>query len=404
MNKFVLSILSVSSACILLLGCPKRPALPPWASTIVSLTPTIGTEEIYRIPEGEKVSFDQLMTDVDTAKLVFIGEAHDQIEHHQIQSRILRELSTKGKDIVLGMEMFQRRQQPILDRWTQGHLTEKEFRKQVEWDTTWGVDYQLYKPILEEAKNQHLKILALNVDRDLVSKVAQVGMAGLSPEDRSKLPEMDLSNKDHRAYIRRIYRNHHGGQAKGFERFYESQVLWDEGMAETLSGFLRSAESRDKTVLVLAGGGHIVFDFGIPNRFYRRTPSPFKTIVLKEWSKEADQDFISSSASSPLADFLWLTAPNPPEQHRPRLGIFLKEKEGAEGLWIERVVPGSPAEEAGLLPGDQIIAVEGKVISEVSEIHHALSEKGWGSDITMTVIRDGEKKEIKVTLPPLKEQ
>ena len=72
-------------------------------------------------------------------------------------------------------------------------------------------------------------------------------------------------------------------------------------------------------------------------------------------------------------------------------------------MWIERVVPGSPAEKAGLLPGDQLIAVEGKEISEVTDIHDALSRKGWGKDISLTIIREGAKKEITVTLPALKD-
>jgi len=76
---------------------------------------------------------------------------------------------------------------------------------------------------------------------------------------------------------------------------------------------------------------------------------------------------------------------------------------GKKRLWIERVIPGSPAEKVGLLPGDQLIAVEGIEIKEVKEIPHALSEKGWTNDITFTIIRKGIKKEISVKLPLLKE-
>ena len=83
--------------------------------------------------------------------------------------------------------------------------------------------------------------------------------------------------------------------------------------------------------------------------------------------------------------------------------MVVKEKEEPKGLWIERVIPESPAEKAGLLPGDQFIAVEGKEISKVKDIHDALFEKGWGKEITFTILRDGLKKEITVTLPPLKE-
>ena len=403
MNRFFVFLLMAIPTCLLLSGCSRRLPLPPWASTLLALTSPVGPEEIYTIPEGEKISFDQLVERIDSSKVTFIGEAHDQIQHHHVQLRILQGLLAKGKDLVVAMEMFSRSQQPVLDRWSRGELTEREFRKQTSWDVTWGIDYQLYKGILDEAKDHHLKILALNVEREWVTKVAKNGIRGLSAEDRSRLPEMDLTDKEHRAYVRRIYDSHRGGQSKDFERFYESQSLWDEGMAETLSEFLKTPESQGKTIVVIAGNGHIVFDFGIPKRFHRRTPSPFKTIVLKEWTKEPDTDILSSSTSAPLADFLWVTPPNPPEQKRPRIGVTLREKEGAQGLWIERVVPGSPAEKAGLLSGDQLIAVEGKEISEVTEIHEALSRKGWGKDVSLTIIRQGEKKELTVTLPPLKD-
>jgi S1-C subfamily serine protease len=124
---------------------------------------------------------------------------------------------------------------------------------------------------------------------------------------------------------------------------------------------------------------------------------------MKEWTIEADPDLRSSPTSAPLADFLWVTRPNPPEQEKPRIGIFLKQKGESQGLWIERVVPGGPAEKAGLLAGDQLIAVEGKEISEVTEIHDALSRKGWGKEISLTLIREGSKKEITVTLPSQKD-
>jgi hypothetical protein len=39
----------------------------------------------------------------------------------------------------------------------------------------------------------------------------------------------------------------------------------------------------------------------------------------------------------------------------------------------------------------------------VKDIHHALAEKGWGNNITFIILREGLKKEITVTLPPLKD-
>ncbi len=385
-------------------GCVGKPPLPSWVLKMSMIKARVGPEEILRLPQGDFLTFAQLRNDLGTARVIFIGESHDQIEHHRIQLRMIQDFVAEGKEVVIGMEMFESSQQPTLDRWSQGLLTEEEFLKEVQWDATWGVDYELYKDILEEAKNHHLKVLGLNVPRDLVRKVAEHGIRKLPREDRMMLPEMDLTNQQHRAYIQSIYRDHKEGSAEDFEKFYEAQCLWDEGMAESLSEFLKSSQAEGKTVFVFAGSGHIVFDFGIPKRFHRRTPAPYQTIVLKAWREKMDGDPMFTEASSPLANFLWITQPNPPEKKRPRIGVILKQqKEDQKGLWIERVIPESPAEKAGLLPGDQLIAVEGIEIREVKEIHHALEQKGWGKNITFTILREGKKKEITVKLPPVED-
>jgi uncharacterized iron-regulated protein len=404
MKKFFPWILLIFVFGVFFSGCVKKTLLPPWVSKIPVTKTSVGPEEIFRLPDGDPIPFLHLLEDINKTRVIFVGESHDQIAHHQIQVKLIQDLVKKGKDVVVAMEMFESSQQPILDRWSQGLLTEEEFLKEIQWDTTWGMDYELYKGILDEAKGHRLKVIALNVQRDLVRKVAQSGIEGLSPEDKKKLPKMDLTDQSHRAYIKSIYKGHQGGSAKGFKKFYEAQSLWDESMAETLSEFLRSHEGEQKTVLVFVGSGHLIYGFGIPKRFYRRTPIPYQTIILKAWKEKIDDDFTFTEATSPLANFLWITQPNPPEKKQPRIGVILKQqKEDQKGLWIEKVIPDSPAEKAGLLPGDQFFSVEGKAITTVKDIHHALAEKGWGNDITFTILREGLKKEITVTLPPLKD-
>jgi uncharacterized iron-regulated protein len=381
-------------------GCAKKVPLPLWASQISMIPEPIGSEQILKVPDGDWISFAELMESLREARVIYAGETHDQMEHHQIQLRILQGLMEKGKEVVVAMEMFQRSQQPVLDRWTSGQLTEEQFLTEVDWETAWSIDYSLYRGILDEARNKGLKVLGLNIPKEWVKKIAQNGIEGLSPEDRGRLPEMDLTDHQHRAYIQSIYGQHRQGLAKTFEYFYQAQCLWDEGMAETLSRFLQSPEGKGKTILVLAGGGHVVFDFGIPKRVYRRVSVPYQTIVLREWKKTLDDDLTFAGATSPPADFLWFTPPAPPEKKKPRIGVTLKMQEAPQGLAIERVIPESPAEKAGLLPGDQFIAVEGKEIRGVKDIHAALDEKGWGKEITFTILRDGIRKEITVKLPP----
>jgi uncharacterized iron-regulated protein len=403
MKRLFESMLLILLGGVLLAGCAGKTPLPPWVLKINMLKAPVGPEEILKLPEGDPIPFVQLLNDLDTTRVIFIGESHDQTEHHQIQVKMIQDLVAKGRDVAIGMEMFERSQQATLDRWSQGLLTEEEFLIESQWEKTWGIDHELYKGILDAAKTHHLKILGLNVPRDLVRTVAENGMQGLSPEERKLLPEMDLANRQHRAYIATIFKGHEKGSAKDFGNFYEAQCLWDEGMAQSLSEFLKSPQAAGKTVLVLAGSGHIVFGFGIPNRLYRRTSVPYQTIILKTWSEKVNGDVTFTGAPSPLANFLWITKPNPPEKKKPRIGVILKAEKDLKGLVIEKVLPGSPAEKAGLLPGDQLIAVEGIEIGEVKEIHHALEKKGWGNNITFTILRNGLRREIVVTLPTLEE-
>jgi uncharacterized iron-regulated protein len=40
--------------------------------------------------------------------------------------------------MVLGFEMFPRRVQPVLDRWSKGELSESDFLREVDWAQIWG--------------------------------------------------------------------------------------------------------------------------------------------------------------------------------------------------------------------------------------------------------------------------
>jgi uncharacterized iron-regulated protein len=58
-------------------------------------------------------------------------------------------------------------------------------------------------------------------------------------------------------------------------------------------------------MVVLAGNGHIIRKFGIPNRAFARKGAPFKTVYLAS---------VGSQAETSWADYLWVT----PEQRMPR--------------------------------------------------------------------------------------
>ncbi len=118
-------------------------------------------------------------------------------------------------------------------------------------------------------------------------------------------------------------------------------------------------------------------------------------------------------------------------QSRARLGIQIGSvsnypeavrnnlKLPEEGVIVQAVEPGSPAEEAGLqgaqfevmfedvpIPagGDVIIAVNGEPVSTTGELQQAVLSRGEGDTVEITYVRDGEEQTVEVTLAVVPEQ
>jgi S1-C subfamily serine protease len=69
---------------------------------------------------------------------------------------------------------------------------------------------------------------------------------------------------------------------------------------------------------------------------------------------------------------------------------------------VGQVSPGSPADEAGLEPGDRFVAVDGIVIDAVDDLVDAIVGSGSGAEVEVVVDRDGSELSFDVILgsPP----
>ena len=68
------------------------------------------------------------------------------------------------------------------------------------------------------------------------------------------------------------------------------------------------------------------------------------------------------------------------------------------GVMINEVVEDSPAAKAGLEDGDVIVAFEGKPLDDYAGLTKAVQSYKPGTEVTVTVIREGAKKDVKVEL------
>jgi serine protease Do len=73
-------------------------------------------------------------------------------------------------------------------------------------------------------------------------------------------------------------------------------------------------------------------------------------------------------------------------------------KEGTKGAVVQSVVPRAPAAKAGLQPGDVVTAVNGKAIDGMSALTRNVSSVQPGGKARLTVLRNGQQKDIEATV------
>jgi serine protease Do len=90
-----------------------------------------------------------------------------------------------------------------------------------------------------------------------------------------------------------------------------------------------------------------------------------------------------------------------------RIDEGMKEQFGlkdTKGVFINQVRPGSAAEKAGLKRDDVIIAVNGERVEDTNILRNRIAGTLPGTEVTLTILRDGKEQQVKVTLDELQSE
>jgi uncharacterized iron-regulated protein len=230
---------------------------------------------------GEPIPYAEIIADLATARVVYLGEHHTIAEHHAIQARIIADLGKKGVPLALGLEQIESFQQPVLERFNRKQINFDALAEAIGWGKRWP-NYRQYQAILEAARELGSPIVALNAQRETIRQIARRGgVDRLDPRSRKELPaEVQLHDPPYEKLLAMQMMVHMAATPERLRPMIEAQIARDESMSAAIAAFLQSAAGRGRTMVVLCGAGHVAYALGTPQRVRRRMPGVRDRIVL----------------------------------------------------------------------------------------------------------------------------
>lgn len=375
-------------------GTPEEPYPPNRAPEV---------DDIIHLPTGTYVTPEQMLAVATDTRIVYVGETHDNPASHRLQLLVLTAMAERYPgQISLGMEMFNTAQQPVLDRWSAGELDEKSFLKESSWHSNWRLDFDYYRDLLLYARDHKIPVIALNAPKELVKAVGETALDELPDDLREQLPEMNLDDPYQRAMNAAVFADHAAGNNE-LERFQKVQTLWDEMMATSIVNEL-SARGKEHRMVVLAGGNHIRYGYGIPRRVFLRQPVSYtliggRELIIPEEKQDRLMDIDPPDFPMTPYDYLHFTEYESLPDDKVKLGVRMKEEEGQ--VIVEAVVAGSSAEQAGVQAGDILVQMDDTIIEEMFDLIFEIGRKQTGDEALLFVDRGGEQVELTVKFQPL---
>ena len=308
-------------------------------------------------------------------RVVFVGETHSSVEDHMLQMHVLETMASQGEPLVLGVEWFQKPFQDVLDRYISGAIDERELLQKTEYYQRWGFDYRLYRPMMRFARKAGIRVLALNIEREITDNIMRHGIAGLSEIQHEKLPgDYDFNDSAYTRQLRSVFGefdNEEHAVSEGFQRFLEVQITWDEVMAENAAAYLKG--NPDSRMLVLVGRGHMHAG-AMPKRLQRRVSLNALSIV----NYSPDTPFNN-------ADYLVFGQREalPPVGN---IGISVSDR-GQDEVLVKEISSNTRAKAVDIRSGDRILAINDTPVNSFSDMKYALMDSLPGDTVQLLLLR-----------------
>ncbi|ACN15683.1 hypothetical protein HRM2_25890 [Desulforapulum autotrophicum HRM2] len=285
--------------------------------------PLIG--QLINTATGEILEMDTLVDDLLQADVIYLGEKHDNPEHHRLQRRIIQALIAKGKHPQLGFEFFSTGDTPLLLDFVDSHrakhsdVVEKKvgtmLRKQLGWDTKSDALWSYYLELVCLAKKEALVAAGLDLSDAQKRRITRKGWDKLTKIEKQSIFSTHLDDKNYQDYMYDLFAKVHCGMKnpRMQSRLFDTWVARNDTMAHTITE-LHDTQP-DRPVVVIIGGGHTEHNLGVVDRVRHLKPGISQVNVgFVEITRTPSpvHDYLApleleGYAPSPAHDYIWFT-------------------------------------------------------------------------------------------------
>lgn len=291
--------------------------------------------DIIRLSDGARIDRAELLKELSTARVVLLGEKHDNPAHHREQADLIQALSDAargGGRVGASIEMIDADQQDALDG-GRPPTTAAELAARVGWEDSGWPAFEMYAPVFEALLAQDARIVAAGVPRAHLMALA----GGAEPpavgvfEDGWERPfglEAPLPAAA-QAAMEQLMQEAHCGllPPKMVEPMVRVQRLRDALLA---AGLTVALAGKDRAFLI-AGAGHVRKDLGVPVYLRYAGVSGVRAVAMVESTGEDASLESYRQEYGARFDYLVVTEALPAEDHCAELRSHFKTAQAGTG-------------------------------------------------------------------------
>ncbi|MCB1917779.1 MAG: ChaN family lipoprotein [Rhodocyclaceae bacterium] len=283
--------------CVLaLFGCTRH-------GLVLHDHPLVG--HVIDVDAAREVAPGEALARMAGSDAVLLGEVHDNPVHHRLQLKALQAIAAQASP-VLAMEQFDSEHQAAIDEAWRRPGVDAEMLADAGQFAREGWGWPLYRPLVQEAVQRRLPLVAINLSREGARAVAREGFESM-PAGAGREVVEEPWNPKMQAVLEELIRVGHCGEVspRVLKMIVTAQRSRDAVMAERIAPHL------DRGAVVVLGAGHARRDLAVPVYLARLAPGRrILSVGMVEVREDADAPHDYLAVREGLFDLVWFTPRN----------------------------------------------------------------------------------------------